>query len=200
VIRTYTGRLFDLLEPKPEDVDIIDIAQSLSRLVRFTGHAGAYTVAEHALHVEWAVGLLSDGLDAKRLYRRCARALHHDDSEAYTNDVSAPLKRAMRELSPNGLSVFDVIEMRIQTAVLTALGLDDAGDDSDGENIVHRVDGLLCAMEQRAFMPKSEPTGDFSQAVMDRLQDPFWRRADTRTIEGRFLERADQLSRQLHLK
>jgi hypothetical protein len=199
LIRTSTGILFDLAEPKPKDVDILDIGRSLSTLVRFTGHAGSYTVAEHALHVEWCVALLSDGLTAPRLHRRCARALHHDDSEAYTNDVSAPLKRAMRELSTDP-SVFDLIEARIQSAVLTALGIDDTGDDPDGWDVIKHVDTLLCGMEQRAFMPRSEPGGDFSQAVMDRLQDPFWRRADQRTIEGRFLERSDQLSRQLQLK
>ncbi|PIV87005.1 phosphohydrolase, partial [Candidatus Kaiserbacteria bacterium CG17_big_fil_post_rev_8_21_14_2_50_51_7] len=46
-IQTYTGKVFDLAEPKEEMVDIVDIAHALSQMCRFTGHSDKpYSVSE----------------------------------------------------------------------------------------------------------------------------------------------------------
>lgn len=51
-IRTFTGRRFWPLDPRIEDIDIQDIAHSLSLVCRWTGHTYCfYSVAEHSLRV-----------------------------------------------------------------------------------------------------------------------------------------------------
>lgn len=55
-IETYTGRKFYLLHPRPEDVDITDIAHALSNQCRYTGHTRMfYSIAEHSYHVSYHV-------------------------------------------------------------------------------------------------------------------------------------------------
>lgn len=51
---TASGKIFDLADPKPEDIDIADIAWGLSRQNRFAGHTIAkktYSVAQHTVQV-----------------------------------------------------------------------------------------------------------------------------------------------------
>jgi len=81
-IQTYTGRRFDLLEPRMADVDIRDIAHALSQQCRFNGHCRQfYSVAEHSVRV---AALLPPELEL------CG--LMHDAAEAYVGDMVSPLK------------------------------------------------------------------------------------------------------------
>src|ERR1700683_336889 len=81
-IVTFSGRRFYVLDPRPSDVRIEDIAHSLSLQCRFNGHVkNFYSVAQHSV-------LVSERCDpADALY-----GLLHDASEAYIGDMSAPLK------------------------------------------------------------------------------------------------------------
>jgi uncharacterized protein len=90
---TFTGRRFWPLDPRPEDVDLRDIARSLSRTARFHGHIRFehYSVAQHAVLAALHVGrdMRPDPLWDRIRY--CA--LHHDDAEAYPpGDIVAPVK------------------------------------------------------------------------------------------------------------
>lgn len=81
-MQTYTGRQFWPLDPRVEDIDILDIAHSLSLQCRFAGHClRFYSVAEHSVLISRAVPA-SAGL----------YGLLHDASEAYLLDVVRPLK------------------------------------------------------------------------------------------------------------
>jgi len=80
-IRTFTGNRYWPLDPRPEDVSIIDIAHHLSNLCRFTGATRFfYSVAQHSLYVSWLVPTLT--------------ALLHDAPEAYLNDIARPVKHS----------------------------------------------------------------------------------------------------------
>jgi uncharacterized protein len=84
VIRTFTGKLFNVLEPNPEDVDVRDIAHALSNQCRFTGHTNVfYSVAEHS---ERASHLVPEHL--------ALCTLLHDATEAYLVDLPRPIKSA----------------------------------------------------------------------------------------------------------
>jgi hypothetical protein len=85
-IQTYTGKQYWPTDPRPEDVDIRDIAHALSMLCRFGGHClRFYSVAEHSVHI------------ARWLFPRYGAhvalcGLMHDATEAYVTDVPRPLK------------------------------------------------------------------------------------------------------------
>lgn len=74
-------RVIDLEAIPASHVRVTDIARTLSHVNRFNGRAGAYSVAHHAVFVSL--------LCPPRLAYEC---LHHDDTEAYTGDVIAPVK------------------------------------------------------------------------------------------------------------
>jgi hypothetical protein len=81
-IITYTGKKFYPLKPNIEDINILDIATSLSNQCRFTGHTSQfYSVADHCLRV---TELCSP---ENKLW-----ALLHDASEAYLIDLPKPIK------------------------------------------------------------------------------------------------------------
>lgn len=90
-IETYTGVHFEFLQPKPEMVNITDIAHALSRQCRFGGHtAKFYSVAEHSCNVAYVLARTREYRDDKRTL---LSALLHDASEAYLLDVPSPIKQ-----------------------------------------------------------------------------------------------------------
>lgn len=85
--QTYSGRQFFPLDPKPEDIDILDIAKALSRICRYGGHLDFhYSVAQHCVLV--ARDLEERGLDRQTQFA----GLLHDAAEAYLGDVCGTFK------------------------------------------------------------------------------------------------------------
>ena len=83
--QTFTGRSYWPADPRPEDIDIEDIAHALSMLCRFGGHCRRfYSVAEHSIHVSHLVPP-----------EYALHALLHDATEAYLVDVPRPIKRML---------------------------------------------------------------------------------------------------------
>lgn len=83
-IRTFTGKMFDVLEPDPASVDIVDIAHALSCQGRFTGHTSEfYSVAQHSVHVSELVPS-----------ELALCGLLHDATEAYLVDLPSPVKHS----------------------------------------------------------------------------------------------------------
>lgn len=157
-IQTYTGRAFDLLDPQPEHIDVLDIAHALSQLCRFTGHTRAfYSVAQHSCLVAEIARDLCEGMigavcpDAVAL-----AALLHDAPEAYIGDVSSPLKRALR--GEGQLSAYDVIEDRISRAVDIRFRLIGAPDHVGWTaQLIHRADMIALATEHAALFDGPTP-------------------------------------------
>ena len=86
-ILTYTGRTFWPLDPRPEDIDVRDIAHALSLQCRFSGHCREfYSVAQHSCLVAEAAAQVN--------LAYALPGLLHDASEAYLIDLPSPLKRA----------------------------------------------------------------------------------------------------------
>lgn len=114
-IQTYTLRQFWPLDPRPEDVDLTDIAHALSLICRFTGHVREfYSVAQHSLLVaDRAFELAPPERD-----RAAAKwGLLHDASEAYLVDVARPVKRLPE------MAGYREAERRVQTAICERFGL-----------------------------------------------------------------------------
>lgn len=81
-IRTYSGIAINVIDPEPDQIDIRDIAHSLSMQPRFAGHLPRlYSVAQHSIEVSNYVS------PENRL-----AGLLHDAAEAYLLDIPSPIK------------------------------------------------------------------------------------------------------------
>lgn len=104
-ICTYTGVTFWPMDPRVEEVDIEDIAHSLSMLCRFNGHIKSfYSVAQHSVLVS---ALCSP---ENQLW-----GLLHDASEAYISDMPSPIKLELPD--------FIAAEKVVQKVVCDKFGL-----------------------------------------------------------------------------
>lgn len=80
--QTHMGKRFYPLDPRVEDIELFDIAWSLSMQCRFAGHTSRfYSVAEHSIYV-------SDFCSPKNKLA----GLLHDATEAYLTDIPSPIK------------------------------------------------------------------------------------------------------------
>ncbi len=84
-IKTFSGKHFYYDKINKDDIVINDIAVSLSNICRFAGHLSHfYSVAQHAV-------LCSQLVPQEFAFE----ALMHDATEAYCQDIPAPLKRLL---------------------------------------------------------------------------------------------------------
>lgn len=129
---TATGREFWPLDPRPEEVDIEDIAHALSLACRFAGHCSRlYTVGEHSLLVARHVPP-EDAL----------WGLLHDAAEAYLPDMPRPLKRLPE------FAWYRQAERRVMDAICDRFGLPRTEPES-----VKAADLRALATEARDLMP-----------------------------------------------
>jgi len=130
VIQTRSGIYFNLLNPRPEDVRIEDIAHALANLCRFGGHTREfYSVAQHSCLV---AALVPDHLKL--------HALLHDAAEAYCGDMISPLKMCV----PG----YVTIQKRIEAAVAERFNIP---HELPAE--IKRADLVALATERRDLMP-----------------------------------------------
>jgi 5'-deoxynucleotidase YfbR-like HD superfamily hydrolase len=107
-IGTFTGRI-DPLDPRPEEINIADIAHALSRMCRYNGHCvGFISVARHSIWV-------SDELHTFGPDMQFAGLLH-DAAEAYIGDVPRPIKRS------EAMEVFKVAEAKLEKVIAEVFG------------------------------------------------------------------------------
>ena len=149
LIQLHSGQYIDLLNPRPEDIFIEDIAHALSNICRFTGHTKQfYSVAQHSVHTTL---LLKDQEFA-------LQALLHDASEAYLSDVSTPLKRLLPEYVKLEKRFEAVIAERFDMPVVK-------------HSLVKKADLLALVTEKRDLMSKTDVCdqlwGDLSKIKPD---------------------------------
>lgn len=127
-IVTYSGKRFNLRDPKPDQIDIQDIALALSNICRFTGHVRPrYSVAEHCVRVSWLCPT------EHKLW-----GLLHDAEEAYFNDVSKPLK------SMRGMENYEDLANHAREIIIMMHGLE-----ADEPAVVRHCDRTLYNTECR---------------------------------------------------
>lgn len=106
LIRTHSGRLVDLSNVLPSDIDIWDIAHALANVCRYGGHTPKfYSVAQHSCYVSTR---------CPEEYR--LEGLLHDAAEAYIGDLTRPLKDLLGERVQQ-------LEVDIERAIALTFGL-----------------------------------------------------------------------------
>lgn len=94
---TAGGRVIDLANPNPTDIDFNEIAETLAIIPRFAGHCRRgftpWTVGEHSI----AGADLLAGTGNKRL---ALLFLLHDAHEAYIGDITSPTVEALVAIAP----------------------------------------------------------------------------------------------------
>lgn len=110
-MQSNSGNKVHILNIRPEEIQIIDIAHALALQVRYGGHCPEfYSIAEHSIWVSILCGQ-AEGKEA------ALWGLLHDASEAYLGDIPRPIK-----YQPE-FEQYRVIEEKVQTVIYTKYGL-----------------------------------------------------------------------------
>lgn len=97
---TASGRMVDLLDLKPEDVEWPAIARQLARIPRFLGATREpYSVAQHSVHVARRARVAAYGCRALSPRSVVLYALLHDAPEAYYGDITRPCRVALEAIA-----------------------------------------------------------------------------------------------------
>jgi hypothetical protein len=168
-IQTYTGKRFDPINPRAEDVDIIDIAHALSMQCRYSGHTSQFlSVAEHCVRVSRAVP------PADALW-----GLLHDAAEAYIGDLAQPLKAHM--------PAFVATEQKLHAVIAERFGLSLPMPRS-----VHVADVRMLATEVRDLMQEPPEPWEFQRVGIEPYDEVIvpW---SSNCARFAYLERLNQL-------
>lgn len=167
-MQTFTGRKFRPLAPRVADIDIIDIAHSLSMQCRYNGHVREfYSVGQHCVLISQHVP------EHEALW-----GLLHDATEAYVGDMIRPLKINM--------PAFKAAENAIMDTLIEAFNLASAMPES-----VHEADSRILLDERNALLgaPPDDWQADATTEPLGIEIEP-WSPAEAKQ---RYLERFLQL-------
>lgn len=175
-IQTYSGGRAYLLDPRPEDINLLDIAHALSNICRFGGHTREhYTVAAHSV----LVSTLCNEDNA-------LLGLMHDATEAYVGDMVSPLKSA--------LPGYKEIEKKWAAAIDVAFNF--GGRMVDLPEDVKKADMLALAAEAHKLLtggPHRWEPADLSKDLRDKSVGIMVLVDDRSWAKSRFLARFSEL-------
>lgn len=160
ILTTASGRSVDLLNPRPEDVDFLDVAEHLAKENRYNGATPrrTYSVAQHLVIGGDAVLAETGSREAAGYF------LLHDFPEYVLKDDTTPKKRALEAIAVERFGVlagaitaaFDELTARWDAAAHAAAGL--AWPLSpEIAALVHRFDRVMLVTEWRDFMDVPPP-------------------------------------------
>ncbi len=165
-IRTYTGIYMDPYTIEPAQVEILDIAHSLSLMTRANGHIRHFfSVAQHAVNCALEAG--NRGL-SRRIRLAC---LLHDAAESYISDVTRPVKHR--------LTGYEQIEDFVLGVILDKFGLGDMNGDElravkeiDDAMLYYEFEALA-GVHIRDVAPAITMAHDFSYKPMSDVERNF---------------------------
>ena len=142
-LQTATGGQFWPMDPRPEEVQLDDIAHALSHLCRFAGHCREfYSVAQHSV-------LVSQYVPRAHAFQ----ALLHDAAEAYLVDLPRPLKLELPD--------YRNLEKRVQAAIYQRFHLP-----AEEPPCIKAADDRVLGQEHRDLMAVTP----FDWSRLDRLE------------------------------
>lgn len=172
-LQTYNGKHVHPLSPSQDEIDIEDVAHSLSQQCRFLGHTRAlYTVAQHCVLVSEIVPP-EDAL----------WGLLHDASEAYFCDLPAPIKR-----DPH-MEFYRIAEEGMLACVARKFGLP-----PDMPQSVKRADKILLATEFRDVTAVDDLDWIIAECGCEPVENLWITPWPPTVAERRFLARFQELT------
>lgn len=140
----YAGIPYEIGSTTIKGVHVKDIAHSLARVNRFTGHThAALSVARHSVFVS----KLLDFHPLAAMY-----GLAHDVHESVTNDISYPVKKYLKENCPEGKAALEDIADAADAALYEVMGIEWPMP-LDIHDIVKTADNVATMTEKRDLMP-----------------------------------------------
>ncbi|MDO4465754.1 MAG: HD domain-containing protein [Bacillota bacterium] len=139
-MNTYSGKRFDPMCMKPEDIEVADICHALSLLCRGAGQIRRfYSVAQHSINC-------AKEAQARNYSNRVILAcLLHDSSEAYLADVIRPIKKH--------LTNYNAIEDKVLSNIFAHFGLTLSEEEAA---LWKQIDNDLLESELKELMPGAE--------------------------------------------
>ncbi len=168
VLTGVTRTMIDVTAPRAEQIDLRDIARSLARQQRFTGHCPLQpTVAEHSIAAT-LIAVELPALGETSVRRALAAVFLHDAAEYLVSDLNGGVKKALRR--KGHYSRFDMLEDRATSAILQRF---DLAPGAYGE-LVHEADILACAYEMAwlGWCPDAKPPEWVAPVVRDCYMRP----------------------------
>ena len=165
-ILTYSKIKFYPLDPREDDIKIIDIAHALSMLSRANGHfKHFYSVAQHSINCFKEAKFRGY---SERVQLGC---LLHDASESYISDLTRPVKK--------NLPGYFKIEEKLQGLIYKKFGVDNFSKE-EVEKIADIDDAMLYyefleLMDEKLFSkePYLTTTHDFTQRDFYSVENEF---------------------------
>lgn len=153
IYRTFTNKILDITNLKVDDIDIRDIAWSLSNQMRYAGHTvEQYSVADHSIYM--AKYFVKQGQ-----HRAALHALLHDATEAYISDIPSPVKKLIPEIREFENKIYKVIADKFDL-------------DAHLPKEVELMDKAMIKLEIRQFF-------DRKSLIIDTYgQDGYWKFLD----------------------
>ena len=170
-MQTFSGRMFFPLDPREDEIDIIDIAHHLSMLCRYCGAVREfYSVAEHSVRASQIVAP-----------EHALWTLMHDASEAYMIDLPMPIKRCPEIGEP-----YTLHEKFLQRVICAKFGLPRAEPPE-----VKEADNVMLMTERRDLMATPpRKWHEWATPLPERIYP--WPPV---TAESRFMDRFSQLTK-----
>jgi hypothetical protein len=161
-LQTGSGGRVSVLDPRPEEFRLDDIARATAKLCRFNGHCiDFYSVAQHCvLGAKFALKNIS--------YFVAKEFLLHDATEAYVGDMIRPVKIMIPE--------FGVVEDRFTVAIGKKFNTPTKMSPE-----CHLIDNIMVTWEKRDLLPNSEAwprLPDISIYNFPTLRCWGWRKAE----------------------
>jgi hypothetical protein len=163
-IQTYTGKHFDIFNPRIEDICIEDIAHGLSLQCRFNGHCNKfYSIAEHCIRMAcWDL----PGDPKQRLF--------HDAAEAYIGDIPSPIKQNLSEFEKIEENLLEIIFKKFKIQLYN-------------KDIIKKADLIMLATEVRDLMNNPNDWKSLPTPYHEKINPWDWKLAQVifiKTAEG----------------
>lgn len=165
---TYMGRKFYPLDPKSEDMHILDVAHHLSMQCRYNGACQSfYSVAEHCVIGSYLVPP-----------ELAFNFLMHDAAETWLGDFIRPIKHGTR---------IGVLYERMEDKVWDKVG-EKWGCHS--HPTVKKIDGEMCLVEMRQLFPIFPDKSLLDYSIHPDVKLHLW---NPEIAEANFLMRFEEL-------